>query len=189
MSLRVLLVDLQSGRVATLRAALEDSGFTVADVITSGDDLDDAVRRIQPDAVLVDTDSPSRDTLEHLATLEGFPKPTLMFSARDDPRALAMVAEVGVSAYVVEGLSPALVRSLVRAAVRQHEDVRALRDELDELRANAEGRKVIDCAKHMLMERTGMSEQDAYARLRKEAMNRSISMAELARAVLQRGAL
>lgn len=189
MSLSVLLVDVHSTRCSTLRAALEEAGFRVVGVLADDPDLYEAVERMAPDAVLVDADSPSRDTLEHLAMLgQRYPKPMLMLSPRDDRQSLAAAADAGVSSYVVEGVSPALVRSLVEVAVRQYQDVEALRQERDEARADLAGRKVIDRAKSLLMERHGLSERDAYRRIRKAAMDRGLPMVEMARSVLERSA-
>lgn len=188
-SIRVLLVDARSMRAATLRAALGEAGFEVVGVVPDTDDLYRAVEEFKPDAVIVDADSPSRDTLEHLASLERqYPKPLLMLSARDDRKTLIAAADAGVSAYVVEGFSPALVRSLVDVAIRQFRSVAALKDELTEVRESMEGRKVIDRAKCLLMEQGGLSEKDAYAMLRKSAMDKGMPLVEVARAVLQHSA-
>ena len=190
MTIEVLLVDVGSSRAATLRAARVEAGVRVVGVGADGEGLYEAGERLAPDAVLVDADSPSRDTLEHLAVLgERYPRPLLMLSPRDDRRMLAGAAEAGVSAYVLEGVSPPLVRSLVEVAVRQFEDVQTLRRELDEARETLASRKVIDRAKTLLMERHGLSERDAYGRLRKAAMDRGQPLVEMARVVLERGAL
>lgn len=173
-------------RAATLRAALGEAGFEVVGVVPDTDDLYAAVDRYRPDAVIVDAQSPSRDTLEHLAVVEQkYPKPLLMLSARDDRKTLMAAADAGVTAYVVEGFSPALVRSLVEVAIRQYSNVAALKNELVEVRESMEGRKVIDRAKCLLMEQSGLSEKDAYALLRKSAMDKGMPLAEIARNVLQ----
>ena len=189
MAKRVLLVDLHSRRVATLGAALRDSGFEVVGVMGDSDRLYEAVQNLAPDAVIVDAQSPSRDALEHLAVLsQRFPKPLLMLSAQDDRKMLAAAADAGLSAYVVEGFSPALVRSLIDVALRNYENTQALRTELADARETLASRKVVDRAKSLLMEQHGLSERDAYARLRRAAMDKGLPMAELARHVLDASA-
>lgn len=188
-ALRVLLVDRRSARLSTLRAVIADAGYDVVDVVSDEADLYDAMERLAPDAVIVGADSPSRDVLEDVATLgERYPKPLLMLSSQDDRRLMAEASAAGISAYVMEGLSPALVRSLVDVAVRQFQQVETLRRELAETRETLADRQVINRAKCLLMEREAMSEQQAYARLRKTAMDHSLPLAEIARRVMTRAA-
>jgi response regulator NasT len=190
MAIRVLLVDIRSTRAATLRAALEDAGFDVVGVVSEDADLYEAVETLAPDAVLADTNSPSRDSLEHLAMLgRENPRPLIMLAAHDDRAMLKQAADAGLSPYVVEGISSALMRSLVDVSIRHFESHQALRTELEDARSTMASRKVIDRAKSLLMERHGLSERDAYSQLRKTAMNRGQSLADLARQVLEAGAL
>lgn len=187
--MRVLLVDRQSERLSTLRAVIEDAGFDVVDVISEEADLYAAVERLAPEAVIVGADSPSRDVLEDVATLgQRYPKPLLMLSSRDDRQLMAEASKAGVSAYVMEGLSPALVRSLVDVAVGQFRQMQSLRDELEQTRETLADRQVINRAKCLLMEREALSEQDAYVQLRKTAMDRGLPIVELARQVMAQAA-
>ncbi|MFC3102502.1 ANTAR domain-containing response regulator [Salinisphaera aquimarina] len=183
--MRVLLVDRQSARLSTLRAVIADAGFDVVDVLHEDADLYAAVERHAPDAVIVGADSPSRDVLEDVATLgRRYPKPLLMLSSQDDRRLMAQAADAGVSAYVMEGLSPALVRSLVDVAVRQFRQMESLKRELAQTRETLADRQVIDRAKCLLMERSALSEQQAYTRLRKSAMDHGLPLPEVARQVM-----
>ena len=189
MTTRVLLVDIHSTRASMLRAALEDAGFSVVGTVASEQDLYTVAAKLTPDAIIVDAASPSRDSLEHLAVLEKrFPKPLLMLSAQDDRKLLAAAAQAGVSSYVVEGISPALVRSLVEVAIQQFQARRSLESELQKARDSLESRKLIDRAKGLLMAQADLSEADAYAHLRKTAMDRGQPMVAVARALLERGA-
>lgn len=188
MTMRVLLVDRNSTRLSTLRAVIGDAGFDVVDVISEEADLYLAVARLAPDAVIVGADSPSRDVLEDLATLgQHYPKPLLMLSSRDDRRLMAEASGAGVSAYVMEGLSPALVRSLIDVAVRQSQQMESLRQELAKTRDTLEDRQVINRAKCLLMEQGALSEKEAYRRLRKTAMDQALPLTEIARRVMIEG--
>lgn len=182
-------MDIHSTRASMLRAALEDAGFSVVGTVASEQDLYTVAAKLTPDAILVDAASPSRDSLEHLAVLEKrFPKPLLMLSAQDDRKLLAAAAKAGVSTYVVEGISPALVRSLVDVAIQQFQTRQSLESELQKARDSLESRKLIDRAKGLLMAQTGLNEADAYAQLRKAAMDRGQPMVAVARTLLERGA-
>ena len=183
--MRVLLVDRHSARLSTLRAVIEQAGFEVVDVLDENADLYAAVDRLGPDAIVVGAESPSRDVLEDLATLgERYPKPLLMLSSRDDRQLMAQASEAGISAYVMEGLSPALVRSLVDVAMRQYRQMESLKRELAETRETLADRQAINRAKCLLMERSSISEKQAYTRLRKTAMDRGLPLPEIARQLM-----
>lgn len=187
--MRVLLVDRHSVRLSVLRAAIADAGFDVVDVVNEDADLYAAVARQTPDAVIVSADSPSRDVLEDLATLGAhYPKPLLMLSSRDDRRLMARASEAGISAYVMEGVSSAMVRSLIDVAMHQHRQMQALRRELAETRETLADRQVIDRAKCLLMEHAGLSERQAYKHLRQTAMDQGLALPEVARRVMLQAA-
>ncbi|RJS93154.1 ANTAR domain-containing response regulator [Salinisphaera sp. Q1T1-3] len=187
--MRVLLVDRQSARLSTLRAVIEDAGFSVIDTVSDQADLYEAVDRLAPDAIIVGADSPSRDVLDDVASLSAsYPRPLLMLSSRDDRRLMAQASEAGIAAYVMDGLSPALVRSLVDVAVRQSEQMASLRAELADARERLVDRQAIHRAKCLLMEDQGLSEDAAYRQLRQTAMDRALPMVEIARQLLSRAA-
>jgi response regulator NasT len=179
--LRVLLIDDGAHRVRLIRDELVAQGHEVVGVMDSARVIHDAVEQLLPDAVIIDSESPSRDTLEHLAVLSGrSPRPVVVFAQddADDPMRRAMAA--GVSAYVVAGLQPQRVASVLRVAIVRFEQDRQLRAELAEARQQLSQRKVIDRAKGLLMKRQGLPEDEAYALLRKTAMDKGLKLAELA---------
>jgi two-component system, response regulator / RNA-binding antiterminator len=179
--LRVLLIDDGAHRVRLIRDELVAQGHEVVGVMDSARVIHDAVERLRPDAVIVDSESPSRDTLEHLAVLSSRnPRPVVVFAEdeADDPMRRAMAA--GVSAYVVAGLQPQRLASVLRVAIARFEQDRQLRTELAEARQQLTQRKVIDRAKGLLMKRQGLAEDEAYALLRKTAMDKGLKLAELA---------
>lgn len=185
--MRLLLVDRQSARLATLQAVISDAGFDVVGVVSDDVDLYAAVERLTPDAIIVGADSPSRDVLEDVATLgRAYPKPLLMLSSRDDRRLMSEASDAGIAAYVMEGLSPLLVRSLVDVAVGQFRQMQKLRQELADTRETLADRQVIDRAKCLLMENRGLGEQAAYRELRQAAMNQALPMVEIARQIMVR---
>jgi len=185
--MRVLLIDRHSERIAMLCAVIEEAGFSVAGVVSEDADLYAAVDALAPDAIIVGADSPSRDVLEDVATLgRKYPKPMLMLSSTDDRRLMAQASDAGIAAYVLEGLSPPLVRSLVDVAVRQFQQVEGLRRELAETRETLADRQVIHRAKCLLMENQGVSEQAAYTQMRQAAMNRALPVIEIARQIMVR---
>ena len=100
--IRTILVDHKPERRDALSAALSAEGFHLVAVIAPDDDLMQAVVRYAPDVVLIDIDSPSRDTLESLRSAQVHqPRPMVMFTQDDAEASIRRAVEAGVSAYVV----------------------------------------------------------------------------------------
>ena len=189
MPARVLIIDAQSERTEQLAQALAAAGFEVAGIVAESDDVHGAVKSLKPDAILIDADSPSRDTLEGLAVLgKRFPRPILMLSESADTDLVRDAARLGISTYAVDGISPALLRSLVEVTMAHFQSQRSLAGELQEAQQALQDRRVIDKAKYRLVQEMHMSEEDAYHQLRRMAMERGMKIAELARLLIERGA-
>lgn len=183
--LRIMLVDDSESRSLVVRLMLEKLGYLVVAEIFEPHRLYDAVRRHQPDVIIIATESPTRDTLEHVALLsEREPRPIVMFSTDRDQQTIRAAVRAGASAYVVDGLAPERVSPIIEAAIARFEAFQEMRRELDHVRTKLSERKLIERAKGVLMKARGMSEEDAYAALRSMAMERSIGIGELARQVL-----
>jgi two-component system, response regulator / RNA-binding antiterminator len=182
---RVMLVDDDRCRLARLQEALDDAGNEVVAWLGSGDDLLFAVEHHQPDVILIDVNSPSRDTLESLNKItRERPRPILLFSDQGDKETIRRAIQAGVSAYVVDGLVASRLKALIEVAIAQFEVQSTLQREVDEAKARLTDRDDIDRAKQVLMRRLGMSESAAYERLRRLAMDRKLKLGDVARAVL-----
>ena len=149
---RVLVLEFDTERLDILCEGLQRGGHDVVSPQARVSDLARLVGEWEPDVVIIDTDSPDRDTLEHVLTLtRTSPRPVLMFSADPDGAKIREAIRAGVSAYVVNGLEAARVQPIVDAAIARFNELQALREELEEARtANAE-RKVVERAKGLLM--------------------------------------
>ena len=185
-SLRVLLVDDGAHRVATMREELARLGYEVVGVVDSAPLIHDVVEQLAPDVVIVDSESPSRDTLEHLAVMSSTsPRPVVMFAedASKDPMRRALKA--GVSAYVVAGMKVERLEPLLNVAIARFEQESELRAELQETRGKLAERKRIERAKGILMKQRTLSDDDAYAQLRRLAMNRGLRLVEVADKIIE----
>ena len=168
-----------------MQNALRESGFVILAVIREDADLYASMKNLQPDAIIVDAESPSRDTLEHLSVLsQAFPKPMIMMSDSGNTALTREAANAGISAYVVEGLSPAAVRSLVDVAIMHFHSHDQLNRQLSKTQQSLDERRLIDRAKCLLMERHGFSEKRAYGLMRRMAMSRSQRLGDFAKAIL-----
>lgn len=185
MAVRVLIVDAKTERSQRLEAALTEAGFEVLTTVDENDDLAARVEEQAPDAVIVDAELPSRDIFEHLSQLgRRYPKPMIMLSENEAPDMTREAARAGVSAYVVDGVAPSLIRSLVDTAIGHFEAHHELKNELSRTQQTLEKRKAIDQAKCLIMERQGLGEEAAYEKLRKMAMDRRLSLVDVARELI-----
>jgi response regulator NasT len=181
MTMRVLLVDDDQERAATLKTALSEAGYEVVAHVSASLDLVARVRELQPDVVIIDRDSPDRDTLEHVCMVtRDDPRPIVMFTQDQDRTMIREALKAGVTAYVVDGLSAERIRPIMDVAVARFEQSQALHQELQEARATLAERKVIERAKGILMQQRGCSEDEAYRLLRKAAMDGNKRLAEVA---------
>ena len=186
--LRVLLIDDGAHRVSVIHDELSRLGHMVVGVLDSALLIHDCVLRLQPDVVIVDSESPTRDTLEHLAAVSATsPRPVVVFSEDASTGPMQQALKAGVSAYVIAGLQPQRLLPVLQVAIARFEQDRELRGQLEVAQSALSERKVVERAKGILMEEIGLSETQAYAHLRKLAMDRGQRLAQVAeRLVLAR---
>jgi response regulator NasT len=183
--LRVLVVDSSRERAADVCAAVALAGHQVAAVLSNAFDLSDQVLATKPDVIFIQADSPSRDTLEHLAIMNrDCPRPVLLFSQDSDSAAIRRAVKAGVSSYVVDSVSSERLDSLVEVAIAQFEAFQHLRAERDDATRKLSERIVVDKAKGVLMKARGLDEDAAYHALRKLAMERGRKVADVAQDVI-----
>jgi response regulator NasT len=180
--LRVLLVTDTDKPIGDLRQALARLGYDMLAEVATPQALPKIVESQRPDVVIIDTESPSRDTLEHLAVMnKTAPRPVLMFCSDANQQLIRAAVGAGVTAYLVEGLATARLAPILEVALARFAEEEKLRQRLAQVESELADRKVIDRAKRLLMDRRKMSEQDAYATLRKRAMDQGIKVVEVAR--------
>ncbi|MCB1802376.1 MAG: ANTAR domain-containing protein [Gammaproteobacteria bacterium] len=183
--LRVLLVDDSEQRRDSVERSLAEVGCQVIGFVSSTDDLVSSVQRADPDVVIIDIESPGRDTLDSLQCVQSStPKPIVMFTQDDNGQTITRATRAGVSAYVVDGISQKRVRPILDAAIERFMQYRQLSDELNRTRTELSERKVIDKAKGILMKQRGLTEDQAYTAMRKLAMSSNKRLFEVAESVV-----
>ncbi len=184
-TLTVVVVEEDRDRAIAIIDALKENAN--CDVIVIGN-VSGLARRIAahaPDIVLIDIDNPTRDMLEELTLASGpLERPVAMFVSGAAGGLAQTAIEAGVSAYVVDGLSPERIKPVMDTAIARFRVVRQMRSELAETRRALEERKVIDRAKGLLMKAKGIDEDAAYALLRKTAMDQGRRVADVAEALV-----
>ena len=177
----VLVIDESQQRAVEICTGLIQAGHQVAAVLPSALELVARIEEIKPDIILIETESPSRDTLEHLGVMNrDMPRLVIMFSQDDDQDTIRSAIRSGVAAYVVDGFDIDRLRPVVDVALAHFEEHQALKRELAETSRKLSERKVIEKAKGILMKSRGMDEEAAYGALRKLAMERSQPLAKVA---------
>ncbi len=183
--LRVLLIDDGARHIPLIRDELTRLGYVVVGVLDSATLIHDCVVQLAPDVVIVDSESPTRDTLEHLAALSASnPRPVVVFSQTDSADPLQQALKAGVSAYVVDGLHPRRLAPVLQVAIARFAQDKALRAKLDAAHSQLAERKQVERAKGILMARSSCSEELAFARLRKLAMDRGLRLVDMAERII-----
>jgi len=185
-ALRVLLIDDGAQHVGLIRDELLRQGHMVVGVVDSALTIHDCVLRLQPDVVIVDSESPSRDTLENLAAMSSSnPRPVVVFAEDPAQEPMRQALKAGVSAYVIAGLQPQRLTPVLQVAIARFAQDRALREQLGEAQTRLSERKVIERAKGALIDEIGLSEEQAHRHLRKMAMDRGQRLSEVARRIVE----
>ena len=188
--LRVLIIDESRRRAAELCAGLVMAGHQVAAVLPSVGDLSAQIESIKPDVILIETDSPSRDTLENLAVMDRtMPRPVIIFAQEGDQPTIREAMRAGVSAYVVDGLEAGRLKPVIDVAIARFEEHQSLKKELASATKKLSDRKLVEKAKGLLMKSRGLDEESAYAALRKLAMERAKPMAMISQDLLDMASL
>jgi response regulator NasT len=179
--LKVMLVDEDPDRAAGVRAALVASGCEVISLLASPLEIYDAVKTTSPDVIIIDTESPSRDSLESLAFVSrDRPHPIVMFSGDRSSDTIRDAIRAGVSAYVVDGLSENRLQPILQVAVERFAAEQSLRQELSDAKTQLAERKNVERAKGLIMKQKQIDEEEAFRLLRKFAMDQGIKMADAA---------
>jgi two-component system, response regulator / RNA-binding antiterminator len=182
--MRVLVVDESAERAEMLRAALLPAGYEIT-ALSSPHALLKTIEKLAPDVIIIDTESPSRDVLEHLVLMSRHtPRPVVMFAADGTPETIRAATRAGVSAYVVDSLDKKRIRTIIDAAIARFEEMQSLRAQLAEANQKLLDRKLIERAKGLLMKSRGLDEEAAYAALRKAAMDRNLKLSEVAQRIV-----
>jgi len=183
--MRVAIIDESAVRASVIHeglAALDDCEIFV---ITERRGLVARIAEVAPDIVLMDLGNPSRDVLEeYFAVSRALARPIAMFVDDSDEESLGASIDAGVSAYVVDGFAAHRLRPILDLAIRRFHAFARLQSDLADARGKLAERDSIDAAKRILMRTRGMAEPDAYAALRKSAMDQGKRIAEIADALI-----
>jgi response regulator NasT len=184
-SLRLLIIDQNVTRASILEDGLRDAGHADVIVVRDMQNLLKRIVDVEPDVIFIDLENPNRDVLEQMFQVSRVvQRPIAMFVDKSDANMTEQAVLAGVSAYVVDGLKKERIKSILELTISRFKAFNQLRDELDRTRQQLEERKLLDRAKGILMKQQNISEDEAYALLRKTAMDENLKLAEVAQGVI-----
>ena len=183
--LRVLGVDDDAERAKLVEEGLAENAVVTMATQIHGRPLLDLIARLQPDVIIMDCQSPARDTIESLRQVaQSNPHPIVMFVEEEGSAFMQDAIEAGVSAYVIDGLKPNRVRPLIDTAMTRFRVRDGLRSELRKTKDDLAARKVIERALGLLMERQQMTEEQAFSAMRDMSQQQSKPIKEVAQSVI-----
>lgn len=184
-SLRIAVADDEPEMREYLESTLILLGHQVVAVAKTGRELVERCRAMRPNLVITDIRMPEMDGLDAIHEIAGSMSiPVILVSAHHDPDAVARALDNQVLAYLVKPIKQADLETAIAVAIRRFREFQALGRQTDSLRQALEDRKLIERAKGILMQRTGIDEPAAFARLQKLASDHNWKLAEAARSLL-----
>ena len=184
-SLKIVIVDANPIRAAILEDGLREAGYVNVTRIEDRTGLLARIYAIDPDVILIDLENPSRDELEQMFQVSrAVKRPIAMFVDQSDTASIEASVDAGVSAYIVGNLQKERIKTILDLTISRFNAFARLQGELDRAKSALEERKVIDRAKGILMKAKNLTEEQAYALLRKTAMNENKKIAEVAQSVI-----
>jgi len=183
--LKILVIDENRIRSAIIEAGLREAGYDQVTIVHDVGGIARRIAEIEPDVIVIDLENPNRDMLENMFQLSrAVKRPIAMFVDRSDTASIEAAVDAGVSAYIIDGLRKERVKPILQMAISRFNAFSRMARELEEARGELEGRKLIERAKGILMKSRGMNEEDAYALLRKTAMNQNRKLADVAQSLV-----
>lgn len=183
--LHVLVIDDDRIRASIIEEGLREAGRARVTVLDDNTRLMRRIVEIDPDVIVIDLENPNRDVLESMFQVSRAAKrPVAMFVDRTDQASIEAAMDAGVSAYVVDGLKKDRIKPILDTAISRFRAVERLRRELEEAKSELADRKIVERAKGILMRQRQILEPEAYALLRRTAMNQNRRIADVAESLV-----
>ncbi|HZB96612.1 MAG TPA: response regulator [Herpetosiphonaceae bacterium] len=183
--LRVLIAEDDPLVAVTLSDQLSELGHTVVAVASDGQEAIDMARREHPEIALLDIKMPNVDGITAAEQIGAqFDIPMLMLTAYSDRPLVLRAAEAGALGYLLKPISAEELAANISLAMARHHEKQMLKQEADRLEETLAERTLIDRAKQILMERVGLSEEEAYSRIRQRAREKRVKMSVVAQTII-----
>ncbi|MBZ0221043.1 MAG: response regulator [Candidatus Methylomirabilis sp.] len=182
---RIAVVDDNASERLVLKGFIEAAGFAFDGEGANGVEAVEICRERRPDLLMMDLRMPVKDGIKAAEEISRFyPTPIVLLTADEDSDTARRAAEAGVMGYLMKPVRAEEIAPIVEVAITNFNELKALKEENDNLKKALEARKIIAKATGLLMEKEGLSEREAFARLRKISMDKRKSMAEIAEVLI-----
>ena len=166
-------------------ATLEEAGFEIVGEGADGEEAISLAKEHEPDLVVMDIKMPKLDGISAAEKIAELKIPVVLLTAFSQTDLVSRAAEAGAMAYVTKPFKPADLLPAIQIALARHEELLSLESEIADLSDRLETRKMMDRAKGLLMTQMKLSEPDAFRWIQKASMDRRLSMAQVAKAVIE----
>lgn len=180
--LKIALIDDDLDRAQYIKKSLIEHDFEVVaclmiDHLTMFD-----LQQLHADVILLDMDHPHRDIIE--SCVSQFDLPTVLFTKNSHKDTIKNAIDAGVTAYIVDGIDPSKLESILEISIEQFKKHKKLMTDLKDTKNKLADRKDVEKAKVLLMQLHGLTEEHAFQLLRKNAMSHRMTIGEMARRLL-----
>ncbi|MCG8346860.1 MAG: response regulator [Chloroflexales bacterium] len=183
---RILIAEDNDLVSLTLEEQLKGLGYDVIGIARSGTEAINLAGRLSPDLIIMDIRMPEMEGTEAAARIrDNNPVPIIMLTAYADKDTIRKAEAAGALGYLVKPVNENELPPAINIALARFREIQALRAEVVELQDSLEARKLIERAKGILMQRLGLSERDAYERLRQRARDKRAKMKDIAQAIIE----
>jgi response regulator NasT len=183
MSVRILVAEDEAIIRMDLIEMLQGAGYEVVAAATNGQEAIDLAIELKPDLAILDVKMPMLDGISAAAKIIEI-APVLMLTAFSQKELVERARDAGVMAYVVKPFTIGDLMPAIEIAISRHKQMKTLATEVADLHDRLETRKIIDKAKGILMSALSLSEPEAFSWIQKAAMDRRLTMKEVALAVI-----
>jgi response regulator NasT len=182
---RVVVAEDESLIRMDIVETLRDKGFDVVGEAGDGNRAVELAFELKPDLMVMDIKMPDLDGLSAAEKISELRIPIVLLTAFSQQELVTRAAEVGAMAFLVKPFSPQDLLPAIEIALSRHSQLMALETEVSDLAERLETRKLIERAKGVLSEKMKLTEPEAFRWIQKASMDRRLSMADVARTVLE----
>ena len=180
---RILVAEDEALIRMDLVEMLQEAGYTVVAQAANGEEAIALATEHRPDLAILDVKMPILDGISAAEKIISI-APVLMLTAFSQRELVERARDAGVMAYVVKPFTIGDLVPAIEIAISRHTQMRSLAEEVADLHERLETRKIIDRAKGILMKALNLSEPEAFSWIQRAAMDRRLTMKEVAHAVI-----
>lgn len=184
-ALRVVVAEDEALIRMDVVATLQEAGYVVVGEGANGEEAVKLATELDPDLVVMDIKMPKMDGISAAEKISELKIPVVLLTAFSQADLVARAADAGAMAYVTKPFKPSDLLPAIQIALSRHEELTSLEAEIADLNDRLETRKLMDRAKGLLQSKMKLGEPDAFRWIQKASMDRRLTMAQVAKAVIE----